>query len=158
MNIINFSKYPDIDTVTDAVSNGAIVVDLNNVFAVIALPNEKGADFLNRVKNRKPGKCYGSLISDAHQFVNNSILDSDTKLRLSHCLEQGLLDNSFVRIPWKDSLNSQLIMNGTHQGLKITEPILLFCRLIEKQLIHKGEGFMINNLICSSANVSGDPI
>jgi len=157
MKLINFSKDSDIEMVGDALCKGAIIVDLNNVFAVVALPNKKGVDFLNHVKNRKPGKCYGSLISDANQFVNSSILDSDTKFRLTNCMEQGILDNSFVRIPWNDSENSQLIMNGTHQGLKTTEPILSFCHLIEKRLIQNGDDFMIKSLICSSANISGDP-
>lgn len=157
MKLINFSKDSDIEMVVDALCKGAIIVDLNNVFAVVALPNKKGVDFLNHVKNRKPGKCYGSLISDASQFVNSSILDSDTKFRLTNCLEQGILDNSFVRIPWNDTVISQLIMNGTHQGLKTTEPILSFCHLIEKRLIQNGDDFMIKSLICSSANISGDP-
>ena len=157
MKLINFSRDPFIDTVADALHKGAIIVHLNNVFAVVALPNKKGVDFLNLVKNRKHGKCYGSLISDTHEFVNNSILDSETKFRLTNCLEQGILDNSFIRIPWNNSGNPQLIMNGTHQGLKTTEPVLSFCHLIEQRLIQKNGGVMINSLICSSANISGDP-
>jgi len=157
MKIVHFSKDPDINAVVDALCQGAIVVDLNHVFAVVALPNERGAESLSVVKNRKPGKCYGSLITDVHPFLNNSILDPETKSRLTHCMVHGILDNAFVRMPWGNSENPHLTLNGTHQGLKTTEPILSFCRLIEQHLIQHGDGFMMENLICSSANISGDP-
>lgn len=157
MKIVRFSKDPDINAVADALCRGAIIVDLNHVFAVVALPNERGAESLSVVKNRKPGKCYGSLITDVHPFLNSSFLDPETKSRLTHCMVQGILNDAFVRVPWGKSNNPHLTLNGTHQGLKTTEPILSFCRLIEQQLIRNGEGFMMENLICSSANISGDP-
>lgn len=157
MEILNFSQDPDLEKVGVALQEGAIVVDLNHVFAVVALPNVKGADALSRVKNRKAGKCYGSLISDAHQFVNGSKLDAETAFKLTTCMAQGILDDAFVRIPWGDAKDSPLIMNGTHQGLKTTDPILSFCRLIEQRLVQPAEDFIVPHLICSSANISGDP-
>lgn len=157
MEILNFSTDPDLEKVVEALQQGAIVVDLNHVFAVVALPNAQGSDSLSAVKNRKAGKCYGSLISDAHGFVEESQLDEKTIVSLTNCMVDGVLDDAFVRLPWGDSENKGLVLGGTHQGLKTTEPVLSFCRSLEERLIRHAEGFMMNRLICSSANISGDP-
>lgn len=157
MKIINFSKEPDIDAIVDTLHEGAVIVHLGSVYGVVALPNRRGVFYLNLVKKRKSGKCYGSLVSDSRQFVRDSILDAETKLKLIECMDKGLLDNSFIRIPWEDNGNKELILNGTHQGLKTIEPIRTFCRVIEDKLIKREESLMIRGLICSSANISGDP-
>lgn len=157
MEILNFSTHLDLKKVARALQQGAIVVDLNHVFAVVALPNAQGVDSMSAVKNRKAGKSYGSLISDARGFVEESQLDEKTKVSLTNSLVEGALDDAFVRLPWRDSENDALVMSGTHQGLKTTEPVLSFCRSLEERLIRNEEGFMMNRLICSSANISGDP-
>jgi hypothetical protein len=157
MEILNFSTDPDLEKVAGALQQGAIVVNLNHVFAVVALPNAQGVDSLSAVKNRKAGKCYGSLIGDAHEFVEESELDAETKIRFIECMVDGDLDDAFVRLPWGDTENEGLVMGGTHQGLKTTEPVLSFCCSLEKRVIRRAEGFMMNRLICSSANISGDP-
>ena len=157
MEILNFSTDPDLEKVARALQQGAIVANLNHVFAVMALPNAQGAGSLSTVKNRKAGKCYGSLISDAHGFVKESKLDDKTKVSLMNCMAEGDLDDAFVRLPWGDSKNEALVMGGTHQGLKTTEPVLSFCRSLEERVIRPRKGFMMNRLICSSANISGDP-
>ena len=157
MEILNFSTDPNLEKVAGAIQQGAIVVNLNHVFAVVALPNAQGADSLSVVKKRKADKCYGSLISDGHGFVEESQLDEKTKVSLTKSLVEGVLNDAFVRLPWGDSENDALVMGGSHQGLKTTEPVLSFCRSLEERLIRRAEGFMMNRLICSSANISGDP-
>ena len=156
MEFYNFSDDSNVSTVFEKLAQKAILVHLNNVYALVSLASDSGINSLDEVKLRKRGKCYGSMVSQISQFIRESTLDATTKHSLTLLGESGVLENSFLRLPWNETLQDGLIMNRTHQGLILSEPIRSFCSCLESILQEKSSDVLLPRLICSSANISGD--
>lgn len=156
MNIINYSHAPDPQKVFEALRQDAILVSLNNVYALMSLANESGVKAIDRVKIRKAGKSYGSMVTDANRFFDEARIDEELKGTLRSIGKSGVLEGTFIRLPWSQNALDGLVMNGTHQGLILGEPVRSFCMEIEENFKYQLGGEMIPSLICSSANISGD--
>ena len=156
MKIINYSESPDTEEIYIALSKGVIIVHLESVYAVVSIADQKGVLSLNRVKRRRPGKSYGTLVSDVSDFIMTSSVNHKTKEVIMKLGFERALDNCFLRFPFKGIQNTELFMNGTHQGLVVVEPVRSFCKEIEQRLAENKDNLMMNRLVCSSANISGD--
>lgn len=156
MKVIFFDAQKDVDRVYQQFSSGAVLMDLGNVFALIGLPTVEGVSYLNEAKKRLSGKSYGSMVGSSLDFVSSSKLDNSSKELLNSNLKD--LGGCFLRLPWKSGNETELMMNGTHQGLIMDEPYRSFCLLMEERMKEdKTLNFFseFRWLICSSANISG---
>ena len=154
-----YSSPSDAPLIFNELKTGAIMVHLGNVYAIVALPTEKGVKQIDRLKKRLPGKSYGSMVHDLRRFIDHSNLtSSDADAFIKN--RNSSIENCFLRLPWVNSVPEQLTMNGTHQGLILQEPFKSFAREIEKLIekeILEDQLIGFHWLICSSANISGDP-
>ena len=156
MKNINYSENPDHIGVFRALNKGAIIIHLDTVYAVIAIANKNGIQSLDRVKRRKPKKSYGTLVSNFGDFIMTSSVNQKTKEVIMNLVDERALENCFLRLPFKGIQNSKLFMNSTHQGLVVVEPVRSFCKDIEQRLAENPNNLIMNRLVCSSANISGD--
>lgn len=155
MKIIQYRPETEIEEIYKALNSGAVIMHLNNVYAVVAIANTHGIVSLDKIKSRRPNKCYGTLVSNPELFLNESDLDNDSVYSLISIIKKGGLKSCFLRLQMSCLKDSELTVNGTHQGLIVEEPIRGFCARLEAVCFDK-KGF-IERLICSSANISGDP-
>ena len=140
-----------------------ILLQLPSVYSIIAVPTLKGINDLNTIKNRLPGKNYGSLIGDLNKFfqlisINNIPKEYQNKKSLNSFI------NCFIRAHVNSKeFNSSVVRNGTHQALLLQNEKLRslvkaietkFANLNEKKLF-TGQNYMAP--LCTSANISGDP-
>ena len=153
---INYSENPDSIGICIALNKGAIIMHLDSVYAVVSIANQKGIRSLDRVKRRKPGKCYGTLVSNFGDFIMTSSVNNKTKEAIMKLGSERALENCFLRLPFKSIQNSELFMNGTHQGLVVVEPVRSFCKEIEQRITENKDNLIMDRLVCSSANISGD--
>lgn len=156
MNITNYSHTPDPQMVFEALREDTILVSLNNVYALMSLANESGVKAIDRVKIRKAGKSYGSMVTDANRFLDEAGIDEELKGALRSIGKSGVLEGAFIRLPWGQNALDGLVMNGTHQGLILIEPVRSFCIEIEEIFKDQLGEEITPSLICSSANISGD--
>ena len=140
-----------------------IIIQLPTVYGIIALPNSKGVHDLNKIKNRKPNKNYGSIVGDLNNFY-----DLFKKEKLPDFIQNinnlNVFNDCFIRgIISSTNKNNSVIKNGTHQGLilrnkklrdLITAIEINLSYLIDIDLFD-GNEYMAP--LCTSANISGDP-
>ena len=156
MKTINYSDGEGLEIIQSSLRRGGILLNLNNVFAVVSTASDFGIEALSKIKKRKEGKSYGSMVSDPFRFIQESQLDSIAKERLSVLANTGALEGSFIRLPWVNNNQKDIVMNGTHQGLILSEPVKTFCEQVEFRLKDEFKDIFMPRLLCSSANISGD--
>jgi hypothetical protein len=140
------------------------MIQLPAVFALFAPPNRKGVKALDKGKSRLPGKNYGSAIGSLSKYFTNFAPNA-----LSPSIKSGsqlsFMNGSFIHVRFTDdSFNSPTIRNGTHLGLLMHDGAhrKLFS-MLEMLLQAEAEPELYNGKhltapICTSANVSGDPL
>lgn len=141
-----------------ALSRNAILVDLGAVFALVALPTSEGVHQLNTIKNRLPNKQYGSMVGCFNEFIKQAKVSNELKEKLMIASSRGGLYNTFIRLSWSNEVFSpEIICGGTHQGLLLSEPNASFVRDMERRFSEENKERTFTWLLCSSANLSGDP-
>jgi hypothetical protein len=160
MQVVDYNKQTDTELLYEYLKKGPLLLELNSVFAVIALPDQSGVGMINRVKNRLPGKAYGGLIADYKGFILASLLNVEEKQIMLTDELAALFNNCFIRLPWQEDHASQgMTMDGMFQGLILSEPFRSFAASIEQKIIQQENASpFLKWLICSSANISGDPM
>lgn len=159
MIIHQYNINEDLGFVYEALFDGGFLIDLGCVFALIALPNQNGLEFIDKTKKRLPGKAYGSVVGDSIDFVRKSELDLSSKQLLFEAIKTGIISNFFLRLPWKGGDNG-LVLNGTHQGLVLSGEYHDFFSELNTIISASNQCNLISGLssvICSSANYSGHP-
>jgi hypothetical protein len=159
MQEVNYHEPAHADLIFDSMENNALLLDLNSVFAVVALPTPKGVHLINAIKKRLPGKAYGGLIANYTDYIRASALSEEEKLSLLSDEFSEVFTGCFLRLPWQETMDSEeLIMNGTFQGLILSEPFRSFAESMHDRMrTRDGDTNALDWLICSSANISGDP-
>jgi len=151
------------DAVIEALAHDAVMVQMPAVFVLLAPPTTVGAGWLNRTKTRLPNKNYGTALGDLASFHRMAVpgtlppeLDSVEKMRI--------LTGAFIRIsvasPETDTV---MVRGGTHQGVLVDGPHGALFRAVEAGLADSAEpalvgGHRFTAPLCTSANVSGDPL
>jgi hypothetical protein len=140
------------------------MVQLPAVFALFAPPNRKGVKALDAGKSRIPGKNYGSAIGSLSKYFSNfapNALPSSIKMGS----QLSFLDGSFIHVRFTDDgFNSPTIRNGTHLGLIMPDGVhRKLYTMLEMLMQAEAEPDLYNGKhftapICTSANLSGDPL
>lgn len=140
-----------------------IMFQLPSVYALFAPPTQIGADALNEVKQRLPGKNYGTAIGSLESFGSMAMENSlPNELNSPGALK--LLTGAFIKINIAPTdFNSVVVRNGTHQGVLLERPHREVFMALEEGLKSKAEpslfaGKHYSAPLCTSANKSGDPL
>jgi len=142
--------------------NPVFMLRMPAVFVLMAPPTELGIDALHRTKNRLLGKNYGTAIGRVERFFELANKEHlPPFIRSADDLNK--FTGSFIRFRIGDTaFNSDLVCNGTHQGVLIEEGAhrSLFTTLedfcLEMAEPHLFEGKIYPAPLCTSANISGD--
>ena len=163
MKRIHIEEPGAIETVIEWVRHEAVMLQLPSVYSLAAAPTARGVEQLNLLKNRLSGKNYGTVMGRVDRFLGQAQTDAMPKyFREFDRLEE--LDGAFVRTAFaSNDFNSAVIRNGTHQSL-ILDGIhrKLFVQaeenLSDMMDLDLWGGCEMTSLICTSANLSGDPL
>jgi tRNA A37 threonylcarbamoyladenosine synthetase subunit TsaC/SUA5/YrdC len=141
------------------------MLQLPAVFALIAPSNAAGVEALNTAKRRLSGKHYGSAIGGLREFL--AMADPDYLPEIFQKDEASLcaLEGSFIRLSVGEAaIETPTITGGTHQGLLLAEgPERALFKAIERSFQHSEPNEVFAGAryyapICTSANLSGDPL
>lgn len=140
-----------------------VLVELSRVFALIAPPTIAGVTILNQVKNRLPGKYYGTVMGSVSKFIASAQQETLPDAFKKEPTELTFLEDSFIRLKVANrSISNPVISEGTHQALFLpgghTRDFFVF---LENHFLDKiGNIFSPNSkysaVLCTSANLSGD--
>ena len=163
MKRIHIEEPGAIETIIEWVRHEAVMLQLPSVYSLAAAPTARGVEQLNLLKNRLSGKNYGTVMGRVDRFLGQAQTDAMPKyFREFDRLEE--LDGAFVRTAFaSNDFNSAVIRNGTHQSL-ILDGIhrKLFVQaeenLSDMMDLDLWGGCEMTSLICTSANLSGDPL
>lgn len=140
-----------------------VMIQFPEVFGLMALPNQDGINGLNRVKNRLPGKLYGTIIGDLHRFISMGTTSGFPEYASTED-EYQKLEGAILRIKVGDeSKNTSTISNGTHQSLLLPGGLIRsFFQQLEKEFFPLADsglflGHPFSAPLCTSANMSGHP-
>lgn len=151
-----------IEITLDALSNGAVMLQMPSVFTLIAPPNEQGAAWLDAAKARLPNKNYGSVLGELasfHRMARPGSLPNE----LASLEAMQVFQGAFIRISVSDEeTHTPMVRSGTHQGLLLEGPHRALVRGIEKGLHAVAQptmfgGHPFSAPLCTSANISGHP-
>jgi len=140
-----------------------IMFQLPSVYTLFAPPTKAGATALNEVKQRLPGKNYGTAIGSLNSF-SSMAMENTLPSEMSSPEALKLLTGAFIKINIAPvDFNSVVVRNGTHQGVLLSAPHRDVFIEIEEGLKHAAEPelFYGNHCaapLCTSANQSGDPL
>tara|TARA_B110000285_G_C15069248_1_gene586962 strand:- start:8 stop:703 length:696 start_codon:yes stop_codon:yes gene_type:complete len=140
-----------------------IMFQLPSVYTLFAPPTKAGAAALNEVKQRLPGKNYGTAIGGLESFCSMA-MEKSLPSELNNPEALKLLTGAFIKINIAPvDFNSVFVRNGTHQGLLLDSPHRDLFMAIEEGLDLSAEPklFYGNHYaapLCTSANLSGDPL
>lgn len=141
------------------------MLQLPAVFALIAPPTEAGVQALNKAKNRIVGKYYGSAIGELSAFVSMALQQHVPDDFRNDLQSMRVMEGAFIRLKVTNGMDdTACVTNGTHQGLLLSEgPERKLFRAIEEAFALNAPNALFTGgsyyaPICTSANVSGDPL
>jgi hypothetical protein len=134
------------------------ILEFPKVYGLIAPHSVKGAQAIDQVKQRLPGKYYSSFLGQSQSFQQ---MIPDDLVELYQYINTNI-SGAFFRIPVTTNIKRPNITscNQTHQYLIESGEIRKFIELIERQMqsIHKHSEIYDHNFqapIISSLNTSG---
>jgi hypothetical protein len=137
--------------------NPVIILEFTGTYGLVAPNTIKGAETMDRTKNRLDGKYYGSILGNCDAF--RKLLPAHFESNLEDIIK--IFEKAFVRfdVACKSS-NNKVVKDNRHQVL-IENPN--FRKQIEKVELmmmdqHQNSDFFVENyqgLLCTSANISG---
>ncbi len=144
--------------------NPIVMVQLPAVFALFAPPNSRGVKALDEGKSRLPGKNYGSAIGSLSKYFSN-FAPNALPPSIKAGSQLSFMEGSFLHTKFTDeTFNSSTIRNGTHLGLimpdgvhrKLYTMLEMLMQADAQSDLYNGKHFTAP--ICTSANLSGDPL
>lgn len=151
-----------LETTLDALSRGAVMLQMPTVFTLIAPPNEQGAAWLDAAKTRLPNKNYGSVLGELAGF-RKMARPGSVPPELDSLGAMQIFKGAFVPISVaSEDTHTPMVRSGTHQGLLLEGPHRTLVRGIEKGLAPVAQpsmfgGHRFSAPLCTSANISGYP-
>ncbi len=163
MQIIDIQDSGAFDVILERVKNEAVLLQLPTVYTLVAAPTRHGVEQLDHLKDRLSGKNYGTVMGSCSRFLDQALDGAmPSYFRSASRLER--LTGAFVRTAFADvEANSPVIRGGTHQSL-ILEGVhrdlfrqaeLVLAASVDQELWC---GRRVSSLLCTSANLSGDPL
>lgn len=134
-----------------------IAFEFERVFGLVAPFAEVGVLALNKVKQRLPGKTYGSILLSEEAFIQNS------KLHISNPEAFfATITNCFIRSKFRcTKKTSDVTANETHQTLFPESLLKTFFANLHNQIQYTTESyfeFPFPSFLVTSANTSGMPV
>ncbi|HIF39807.1 MAG TPA: hypothetical protein EYQ74_01745 [Planctomycetes bacterium] len=163
MNILDLDTDATIGAVIDELHTRPVLVQLPQVYALLAPATPAGAAGLNRMKARLPGKSYGTAVGRMQSFWD--MIDS-TSLPES-IQDPAVLDavpDVFYRCKIAEAeTETAAVRQGTHQTLVLGGRLRELMRSVEKAFESQAEpemfgGHHFSAPLITSCNVSGDPL
>ena len=162
MNIIHINDPVVNDLILDEFSKEfvGVILQFNQVYALIAPSNEYGVQSLNTIKQRLANKFYSSIFGSFNNILNIPGIQLPD-IYHDVLAVTDFFNGSFLRFDLTDKLfESPTVKNGTHQIYISNDNI---SKLVDTLYTHLPKspnplfneiGF--NPIICTSANLSGD--
>lgn len=152
------------ERVLDALQSaqGVALIELPTVFALFALPTQRGAAALDQAKQRLPGKNYGSVVGDIQRFAGLAVSGS-LPTAVADPADWRFLEGNFIRLQiGPATLETPAVRGGTHQSLLLPAGPhrRLFSAIEAEHLGRRHELFgdlQVDAPLCTSANLSGHP-
>lgn len=134
-----------------------IAFEFDRVFGLVAPLSNGGVLALNKVKQRLPGKTYGSILLSEEAFMSNS------KLHISNPeVFFTSINNCFIRSQFRCTKNtSEVTSHQTHQTLLPDSALKTFFANLHKQIPSTTESYFEHpfpSFLVTSANTSGMPV
>jgi len=160
LSVENVSTYGEI---VDHMRRRPVLLQLPQVFTLIAPATQEGAAGLDRMKSRLPGKNYGTAAGDLRSFWDMIQKSS---------LPRGFDDSSVLEATQdvfyrcqiaKRELSSKTVREGSHQTLVLGGQARELMRELEAAFSEAAEpglfgGHSFSAPLITSCNVSGDPL
>ena len=163
MQIIDIQDPGAFDIILERVQHEAVLLQLPTVYTLVASPTRCGVEQLNHLKDRLSGKNYGTVMGSCARFLDQALDGAMPTYFRSPCrLER--LHGAFVRTAFAGAeSNSPVIRGGTHQSLILEGVHRDLFRQAEQVLAASMDpelwcGRSVSSLLCTSANLSGDPL
>ncbi|MDG2083374.1 MAG: hypothetical protein P8K66_00275 [Planctomycetota bacterium] len=163
MKTIHIEDTGAIETIVERVRHEVVLLQLPTVYTLIAAPTREGVEQLNAHKNRLEGKNYGTVLGRADRFLDQA-RDGEMPKHFNVATRLEDMQGAFIRTVFTDrKFNSSVIREGTHQSLVLDGIHRSLFRHAEESLSDQYDrelwgGCEISNLLCTSANLSGDPL
>lgn len=163
MKRIHIEEPGALETIIDWVRHEAVMLQLPSVYTLVAAPTAQGVSQLNLLKNRLSGKNYGTVMGKTDGFLRNARAGAMPR-HFSEFDRLEELQGAFVRTTFASKdFNSEVIRNGSHQSLILDGIHRKLFVQAEEKLADLSEpdlfgGCEVSSLICTSANLSGDPL
>lgn len=152
-----------VGAIIDHLRFAPVLIVLPPVYALIAAPTRYGVAGLNRMKQRLPGKNYGTAVGDLEKFWNmvdpHSIpsgFDGPSDLESTHDVffRCQVADSNIQTPVVRDGTHQTLILDGVHRSL-MCEIEAAFERQAEPALF---AGHPFSAPLITSCHLSGDPL
>lgn len=162
MREVHISDSGVVEAVLDAYEQGAVLMQMPNVFAVTAPVTAKGAAALDAAKSRLPNKTYTTYVGRIENFYRMVAPGAlPPEIDSAEGLEQ--LTPCILRVQVAPAdFTSQVVRNGRHQTFLVGGPHRDLVLKLEDLYADRAEpdlfgGHVFHTILGSSANVSGDP-
>ena len=156
MREIHFMSSDVHQLITDVMESDfpVFILELRGVYGLVAPHSAQGVNALNRAKERKPGKYYGSLAGNLEPLMTitppNSIVRKPAVI--------PMLEGCFIRFKTDAPGLNETRCQGTHQVLIEHESIRALALILENATTQtNSKQAIIPYPLCTSANMSGDP-
>jgi hypothetical protein len=161
MKEINLTDHNFAETVLNVFSsdNPVIILEFTGTYGLVAPNSIKGANCMDKTKNRLEGKYYGSILGNCEAF--RKILPSNFEFKKEDII--SIFEGAFIRFEVDSKVpNSKVAKNGRHQVLVENPAFRKQIEIVELMMMkaHSSSDFFVENyqgLLCTSANISGDP-
>ena len=163
MRILSLENESSFGEVVDHMRSRPVLLQLPQVFTLIAPATRSGAAGLDEMKSRLPGKNYGSAVGDIQSFwdmIRKSSLPTGVE---DSAVLEGTQD-VFYRCQISDKeLCSETVRSGSHQTLVLGGRARELMRELEAAFQEMAEpelfgGHHFSAPLITSCNVSGDPL
>jgi hypothetical protein len=149
--------------IIDRLRREPVLLQLPQVYTLIAPSTSSGAASLDAMKRRLPGKNYGTAVGDLRSFWEMIRLD-DLPPGVDSALVLEATQDVFYRCQVGDeSMNTKAVRGGSHQTLVLGGVARELMREIEAAFEGDEEralfcGHSFSAPLITSCNVSGDPL
>lgn len=163
MRILSLENESTFGEIVDHMRRRPVLLQLPQVFTLIAPATRSGAAGLDEMKSRLPGKNYGSAVGDMQSFWD-MIQKSSLPAGVDDSAVLERTQDVFYRCQISDrELCSKTVRSGSHQTLVLGGPARELMREVEAAFEEVAEpelfgGHAFSAPLITSCNVSGDPL
>jgi hypothetical protein len=163
MRILDLETQATMGAVMDELHTRPVLVQLPQVYALLAPATLAGAEGLNRLKARLPGKSYGTAVGRMQSFWE--MIDGRS---LPESIQDPAVIDAVPDVFYRCKIaeaetETAAVRQGTHQTLVLGGRLRELMRCVEEAFESQAEpemfgGHHFSAPLITSCNVSGDPL